>query len=108
MDETLAAAAAATPALLPLLDLPTFEPSPNAHARIDVSRLDTREVERRDPCGGCTLCVLRLHVFTDGGGVEFVCRGEERAERRLRASVEVRKGRRSSTLDRSIGGQGHS
>jgi hypothetical protein len=63
-----------TLALLPLLDLPTFEPSPNAHARIEVSRLDIREVERRDPLWWLHSCVLRLRVLTDGGGVEFVCR----------------------------------
>jgi hypothetical protein len=50
-----------TLALLPLLDLPTFEPSPNAHTRIEVSRLAIREV-------GTQLhsCVLRLRVLTDG------------------------------------------
>jgi hypothetical protein len=32
--------------------------------------------------------------------------GEARVERKLRASVEMRKGGRSSTLDRSIGGRG--
>jgi hypothetical protein len=38
-----------TLALLPLLDLLTFEPSPNARTRIEVSRLDIRKVESRTP-----------------------------------------------------------
>jgi hypothetical protein len=63
-----------TLALLPLLDLPTLEPSSNAHTHIEVSKLDIREVERRDPLWWLHSCVLRFHVFTDGGGVEFVCR----------------------------------
>jgi hypothetical protein len=59
--------------LLPLLDLLTFELSLNAHTRIEVSRLDIREVERRDPLWWLHSCILRLRVLTDGG-VEFVCR----------------------------------
>jgi hypothetical protein len=66
-----------TLALLPLLDLP-FEPSPNAHKRIEVSRLDIREVEPRDPLWWPHSCV---RVLTDGGGVEFRLSGEMRVER---------------------------
>ena len=54
--------------LLPFLDLPTFESRPNIHIRIEVNRLDIREVERRDPLWWLYSCVLRLRVFTDGGG----------------------------------------
>jgi hypothetical protein len=60
--------------LLPLLDLPTFEPSLNAYTRIELSRLDIREVERRDPLWWLHSYILRLRVLTDGGSVEFVCR----------------------------------
>ena len=59
--------------ILPLLDLPTFEPSHKAHTRIEMSRLYIREVERRDPLWWLHSCILRLCVLTDGG-VEFVCR----------------------------------
>ena len=61
--------------LLPLSDLPAFEPSLNAHTRIEVSRLYIREVERRDPLWWLHSCILRLRVLTDGG-VEFVCRAK--------------------------------
>jgi hypothetical protein len=57
-----------------LLDLPTFELSPNVHTRIEVSSLDIREVEPRDPLWWLHSYILRLRDLTDGGGVEFVCR----------------------------------
>jgi hypothetical protein len=72
---------------LPLLGPPIFEPSPNAHTRIEVSRLDIYEMERRDPLWWLHSCVLRLRVLTDRGGVEF---------------VEVRKGVRAVWMARWV------
>jgi hypothetical protein len=88
--------------LLPLLDLP-FDISPNAHIRIEVSRLDIRKVERGDHLWWLHSCVLRLHVLTDGGGRRIRLSGEACVERTLRAIVGEG---RSSTLGRSIGGRG--
>ena len=60
--------------LLPLLGLPTIEPSPNAHTRIEVSMLDIREVERWGPLWWLHFCLLGLHVFREGVGIQFACR----------------------------------
>ena len=85
---------------------PTFEPCPNAHTRIEVSRLDIREVERKDALWWLHSLSSQVACLYGRRGGRIRLSGEARVERRLRASVEARKGGRSSTLDRSIGGQG--
>jgi hypothetical protein len=48
---------------------PHLNQSPNAHTRIEVSRLDIREVECRDPLWWLYSCVLRLHILTRSSAV---------------------------------------
>jgi hypothetical protein len=93
-----------TPCLTAALDLPTSEPSLNAHTH--ASRRAGSIFARWNvgaPCGGCTLAFSGCMSLRTEGGRRIRLPGESRVERRLRVSVEEG---RSSILDRLIGTRG--
>jgi hypothetical protein len=89
-----------------LRTLPTLEPSPNAHTRIEAGELDIREVVMQGPLVVAALLYSQVSCHHGRRGRRIRLSGEARVERRLRASVEVRKEGRPSTLDRPIGRRG--
>src|SRR5271154_6983993 len=75
-----------THALLPLLDIPTFEPSPNSHTHRGEEARYPRGRNVGAPCGGCTLVFSGcVSLRTEGGRIRLP--GEARMEHTLRESV---------------------
>jgi hypothetical protein len=86
--------------------LPTLEPSLNAHTRIEAGELDIREVVTQGPLVVAALLYSQVSCHHGRRGRRIRLSGEAYVERRLRASVEVRKEGRPSILDRPIGRRG--